>query len=111
MSLRENILDIVCIGKHKRNGPACQMTCGIQVNRILGLVGPGPEVVDRDDERQACWEDFVQVIRNAIKDAPCEELTALHEAVFSMGWKLLGTGDGKPQHKLPNSAVSEWSTR
>jgi hypothetical protein len=64
---------------------------------------------EREDERQACWEDFIQVIRGAIKDAPESfELKALHEAVFLQGWKLLGTGDGKPQHLRPKSAVAEW---
>jgi hypothetical protein len=67
------------------------------------------EAVIREDERQACWEDFIQVIRNAIKDSPNSfELKALHEAVYLMGWKELGTGDGKPMHKRANSAVSEW---
>ena len=63
----------------------------------------------REDERQACWEDFIQVIRSSIKDAPDSfELKALHEAVFLMGWNELGTGDGKPMHKRPKSAVNEW---
>ncbi len=62
----------------------------------------------RNDERQACWEDFIQVMRSAIKDAPDSfELKALHEAIFNMGWRELGTGDGKPMHKRPGSAVSE----
>lgn len=64
---------------------------------------------ERNDERQACWEDFVRVLRSAMKDAPrSAALKALHEAVFVMGWNDLGTGDGKPTHKQPNSAVSEW---
>lgn len=66
------------------------------------------EILIRRDERQACWEDFIQVIRNSIKDAPYSmTLKALHEAVFLMGWKELGTGDGKPMHKRPDSAVNE----
>jgi len=61
----------------------------------------------REDERQACWEDFIQVLRNAIKDTPGSmELGALHEAVFLMGWKELGTGDGKPMGAR-RKAVSE----
>ena len=64
----------------------------------------------REDERQACWEDFIQVIRNSIKDAPHSvALKALHEAVYLTGWKELGTGDGKPMHKRKGSAVSERS--
>lgn len=62
----------------------------------------------RLDERKACWEDFIQVIRNSIKDCPESfELRALHEAVFAMGWRDLGTGDGKPMHQRPGSAVNE----
>jgi hypothetical protein len=72
------------------------------------------EVMIRDDERQACWEDFIHVIRKAIEDVPLErsaELRALHEAVFLQGWSLLGTGDGKPMHKREGSAVEEWRSR
>ena len=66
------------------------------------------EIQIRDDERKACWEDCIQVIRNAIKDRPESlELKALHEAVFNMGWWQMGTGDGKPQHLRPGSAVEE----
>jgi hypothetical protein len=63
----------------------------------------------REDERQACWEDFIHVTRNAIKDAPGSfELRALHEAIYLQGWKELGSGDGNPQHKRAGSAVAEW---
>lgn len=63
----------------------------------------------REDERKACWEDCIQVIRNAIKDSPNSfELKSLYEGIFLQGWKLMGTGDGKPQHEQTTSAVAEW---
>jgi hypothetical protein len=63
----------------------------------------------REDERQACWEDVVHVIRQAIADLPDSfALKSLHEAIFAQGWKDFGTGDGKPQHKRADSAVNEW---
>jgi hypothetical protein len=64
----------------------------------------------RLDERQACWEDVVHVVRQAIKDSPGSfDLKALHEAIYVQGWKDFGTGDGKPQHKRKDSAVNEWT--
>jgi hypothetical protein len=71
------------------------------------------EMKVREDERQACWEDFIQVVRNSIKDVPKQvtgkdALTALHEAVYSMGWQELGTGDGKPMHNRVDSACHHW---
>jgi hypothetical protein len=64
----------------------------------------------RLDERQACWEDVIQVIRSSMRDKPDSfALKALHEAIFVMGWDEFGTGDGKPLHKRKNSAVNEWN--
>jgi ribosomal protein L34E len=36
--LREAILEIICRGKHKRGGPACQASCGIQLNGIMRVL-------------------------------------------------------------------------
>ena len=67
----------------------------------------------RDDERQACWEDVLHVIKNAIDDVGPESLEAmpllaLHGAIYEGGWQEMGTGDGKPIHKRPESFVNQW---
>jgi len=36
--LHEYILEVVCRGRHKRGGPACQASCGIQAQRISNYV-------------------------------------------------------------------------
>ena len=64
------------------------------------------EATFREDERQACWEDFVQVLRNALRDK--SKMRDVHRRVFAQGWKDLGSGDGKPMHQLEGSAVREW---
>lgn len=60
----------------------------------------------RESERQACWEDFVQVLRNAIKDKSSVK-DVLH-GVYLQGWSDLGTGDGKATHMRTDSAVNQW---
>ena len=62
----------------------------------------------REDERQACWEDFIQVLRNAINDK--SSLRDVLHGVYEQGWKDLGTGDGKPMHRREDSAVNKWLT-
>jgi hypothetical protein len=64
------------------------------------------ETTFREDERQACWEDFVQVLRHAITDK--SKLRDVLHGVFLQGWKDLGTGDGKPMHQREDSAVRQW---
>ena len=68
---------------------------------------------ERMDERQACWEDVLRVIENAIDDVGPETpdampLLALYEAIWSQGWEEMGTGDGKPLHKKSDSKVNQW---
>lgn len=75
----------------------------------IAAYGDARAAEERDDERQACWEDFMVLLRNCITDAPhSAALKSLRSAVFEQGWKELGTGDGKPQHKRPNSFVEQW---
>lgn len=38
MTLFDQILEIVCRGKHKRGGPSCEITCGIQVASIVRIM-------------------------------------------------------------------------
>lgn len=64
------------------------------------------EATFREDERQACWEDFVRVLRNAVGNKMT--VKELAHRIFQNGWKDLGTGDGKPQHRQERSAVNEW---
>ena len=64
------------------------------------------ELTYRESERQACWEDFVQVLRNAIKDK--SSLKDVLHRVYLQGWHDLGTGDGKPMHMREDSAVNQW---
>jgi hypothetical protein len=77
---------------------------------LIEQYGQERDAALRLDERQACWEDIVHVVRQAIEDSPGSfELKALHEAIYVEGWKDFGTGDGKPQHKRKDSAVNEWT--
>ena len=53
---RERILDIVCIGRHKRGGPACQASCGIQVRRIMDeALQPSLDAAQSEEARW--WRD------------------------------------------------------
>lgn len=67
------------------------------------IVASGEETI-REDERQACWEDFIAVLR-------MYRHRSLLTRMLTMGWKDLGTGDGKPQHRLENSEVMRWLKR
>jgi hypothetical protein len=62
----------------------------------------GEETI-REDERQACWEDFVQTL--ITYGGPMKILLG---RILEAGWKDLGTGDGKPQHRLKDSEVKKW---
>ena len=33
------LLQLVCRGNHKVNGPACEKTCGVVVNAVIRLIG------------------------------------------------------------------------
>ena len=63
----------------------------------------------REDERQACWEDFMNVLTNAINNRT--GLKALQARLREIGWEGLGTGDGKPMHRYLNSEVNKWMLR
>lgn len=60
----------------------------------------------REDERQACWEDFVALVTCHINSG--SNLKALHKKVRESGWKDLGTGDGRPMHRSKDSEVNKW---
>lgn len=61
----------------------------------------------REDERQACWEDFVQLL-NLYKQPGSGGVKTLLKKVKDNGWKDLGTGDGKPMRRQENSEVNRW---
>lgn len=60
----------------------------------------------REDERQACWEDFIQVLRTWKYRGLTPK--SLLGTMLDEGWKDLGTGDGKPVHRLETSEVNKW---
>lgn len=62
------------------------------------------EQVIREDERQACWEDFMCLL-DAERGSPAR---SLKRRLWILGWKDLGTGDGKPQHRIESSHVHKW---
>jgi hypothetical protein len=60
----------------------------------------------REDERQACWEDFIQVLKSYGHGGGA--VTILLRRMREIGWKDLGTGDGKPLHRMKDSEVRRW---
>jgi hypothetical protein len=65
----------------------------------------GEETI-REDERQACWEDVLHVLEQAIKDK--SKLRDVYQGIWLQGWKGFGTGDGKPMHRREDSHVNKW---
>ena len=65
----------------------------------------GEETI-REDERQACWEDVMHVLDQAIRDK--SKLRDVRESIWLQGWKGFGTGDGKPMHRRSDSHVAQW---
>ena len=64
------------------------------------------ETTFREDERQACWEDFIRVVRTySERGVPVKVML---RGMLKIGWKDLGTGDGKPLHRSEDSEVSKW---
>jgi hypothetical protein len=47
------ILEIVCQGHHKQGGPACQKTCGVQVNGIWRLFLAEFAAIEREAAERA----------------------------------------------------------
>jgi hypothetical protein len=66
----------------------------------------GGEALFREDERQACWEDMIHVLRTYSEfSVPAGEML---RAMLKAGWRDLGTGDAKPVHRLKDSEVNKW---
>lgn len=85
---------------------ADQLEAALEPGQPSAGAPPTGEATFREDERQACWEDFVQVLRNGVTDKA--SVKNLLHGVYEQGWQQLGTGDGKPMHQRENSAVREW---
>jgi len=63
------------------------------------------EATIREDERQACWEDVMHVLDQAISDK--SKLRDVRNRIWQASWKDFGTGDGKAMHRMEKSYVNQ----
>ena len=78
MSDRDEILDIVCRGKHRRNGPACEITCGIQVNRILRIIDAAKRGARLDEAKW--WIRHLEENGDEVLDSDCARIAELERS-------------------------------